>query len=125
MCDEVKTFMVVGSSTDLDDVIGRDNIVTSSRSSLHDLLPVTRDRGQKGKAFPFPTTENGAAVLTELKEKTLRDPDADCCIKGKASIAFVRTRMLLVGQKPEPTFLLLGGADRLRRCLLRGWSYEG
>ena len=114
MCDEVRTFMVVGSSTNLDDVIGRDNIVTSSRSSLHDLLPVTRDRGQKGKAFPFPTTENGAAVLTELKEKTLRDPDADCCIKGKASIAFVRTRTLLVGQKPEPTLIVQ-----------RGWSYEG
>ena len=114
MCDEVKTYMVVGSSTDFDDVIGRDNIVTSSRSSLYDLLPVTSDRGQKGKAFPFPTTENGGAVLSRLKEKTLRSGGGVTCIKGKASIAFVRTRTLLVGQKPEPTLVVL-----------RGWSYEG
>ena len=124
MCDEVTTYMVVGSSCDTGDVIGRVNIVTSSRSSLDDPFPVTSDRGQKDKVFPFSVLKNGKAVLSKLKGKTLRDPDADCCIKGKASIAFVRTRTLLVGQKPEPTFLLEVGADRLRRCLKRGWSYE-
>ena len=102
MCDEVKTFMVVGSSTDFDDVIGRDNIVTSSRSSLYDLLPVTSDRGQKGKAFPFPTTENGAAVLTELKEKRSATRTQTVALREKqASPSSVHERCLS-GRSPNP-----------------------
>lgn len=76
----------------------------------------------------FFNINDGSAGINNTEDKSSRKWQDDltaACTEGKASIAFVRTRTLLVGQKPEPTFLFDAIAECLRRCLKRRWSYEG